>query len=126
GEWVQLSNTSYLIPEGAKNLVLYVETDDGTNSFFVDDIVGALDGVEVEGAGKPEPTTEPEPEPIVVTPGDVNDDGEIDIFDLALAKRGVVNGFADEKQEKAADMDESGKAEVADLIALTKRIHGIQ
>ena len=60
-----------------------------------------------------------------VTPGDVNADGVIDVFDLALAKRGIIKGFPDAAAEQAADVDRSGKAEVADLIAVTKFLHGL-
>ncbi len=116
GEWVQLSNTEFAIPAGAKNLVLYVETDDSTNNFTVDDVIGAPAGTVIPGAGKS--TAHP------VVAGDVNADGSIDVFDLSLAKRGVVSGFANASDEACADVDGSGKAEVKDLVLLTKYIHG--
>ena len=47
GEWVQLSNQSFTIPDGAWNLLLYVETDSGTVDFYIDEAVGAIEGVEV-------------------------------------------------------------------------------
>ena len=47
GEGVQLSNTSFTIPEGAWGLLLYVETDSGTVDFYIDEAVGAVDGAEV-------------------------------------------------------------------------------
>ena len=62
---------------------------------------------------------------VPVTPGDVNSDGVIDIFDLSLAKRGVVDGFADANAAKAADVDKSGRADVKDLIQMTKYLHGL-
>ena len=37
--------------------------------------------------------------------GDVNGDGIINAVDLTLAKRGILNGFADRAAEKAADVD---------------------
>lgn len=37
GEWAELSNASFVIPDGASGLLLYVETDSGTNSFYIDD-----------------------------------------------------------------------------------------
>ncbi len=51
--------------------------------------------------------------------GDVNNDGVIDIFDLGLAKQGILKGNA----PAAADVDGNGKAEVTDLILLTKWLH---
>lgn len=47
GEWVQLANTGFTIPEGASGLLLYVETTSGTNDFYIDEAIGALAGVEV-------------------------------------------------------------------------------
>lgn len=36
GEWVELGNPSYVLPDGAWDLLLYVETAGGTNDFFID------------------------------------------------------------------------------------------
>lgn len=41
GEWIELVNTEYTIPDGARNLILYIETDGGTDDFFVDEATGA-------------------------------------------------------------------------------------
>ncbi|MBP0973611.1 MAG: glycoside hydrolase family 11 protein, partial [Oscillospiraceae bacterium] len=49
GEWVQLANTSYTIPTGASGMTLYVETDDTTTPFFVDEMVGGVKGATYEG-----------------------------------------------------------------------------
>ena len=56
--------------------------------------------------------------------GDVNADGLIDIFDLSLAKRGVVSGFSDLLAQRAADVTADGSTDLVDLIALTKYLHG--
>jgi enterochelin esterase-like enzyme len=50
GDWFQLSNTNYKLPEGSSNYYFYVETDDTTTSFYVDDVVGAEAGVKIDGA----------------------------------------------------------------------------
>ena len=39
GDWVQLSNPNYKIPAGASNMQIYIETDDNTSSFFVDEVI---------------------------------------------------------------------------------------
>ena len=51
--------------------------------------------------------------------GDVNGDGVIDIFDLGLAKQGVLKGNA----PAAADVNGSGKTDVTDLVLMTKWLH---
>ena len=112
GEWVQLANTDFTIPEGAKNLVLYVETDNSTNNFYLDDAVGAVAGTEISGAGKSSVRA--------VIQGDVNGDGVINIYDWILAKRGMLYGFSNSSDEKSADIDGNGKAEVSDLLYIQK------
>ena len=100
--------------------MIYVETADGTGSFYIDEAIVAKDGTVIAGPAQPQaPTQAPTQAPVTVTRGDVNSDGTIDIFDLALAKRGMVQGFADQKAEAAADIGQSGKVEIKDIIAIS-------
>ena len=41
GEWITLENLAYMIPEGAENLQLYVESPDSLTDFYVDAVSGA-------------------------------------------------------------------------------------
>ena len=43
-EWTKLENTSYTVPEGATDLVFYIESTDGTFNFYVDDVQFASEG----------------------------------------------------------------------------------
>ena len=52
GEWMQLANKNYKIPEGATNLQLYVETKDSTSNFYLDEVIGAVGGTGILGAGE--------------------------------------------------------------------------
>ena len=54
-----------------------------------------------------------------VIKGDVNGDSVIDIFDLGLAKQAILKGDS----SLTADVDGNGKAEVTDIILLTKWLH---
>lgn len=67
GKWTKLENTSYTIPEGATNLLLYVETESMTD-FYIDNAVGAVEGTKssvttgggtVAGGSTNPPTTTP-------------------------------------------------------------------
>ncbi len=72
GKWTKLENTSYTIPEGATNLLLYVETE-STTDFYVDNAVGAVEGTKSTvttgggtvsgGTTTPDPTPTPTPTP---------------------------------------------------------------
>lgn len=115
GEWMQLANTNYEIPADASDMKIYVETPEGsTVDFYMDEAIGAVGGTGIEGAGQPTIRNN--------VLGDVDGDGMIDAFDLALAKNGLVNGFADKNAEKCADVDQSGTVDVADIVNLTKYI----
>ena len=114
GQWVQLANQSYTIPEGAKDLMIYVETPETTNNFYIDEAIGAPEGTVIAG-----------PAPVSFTVGDVSNDGIINVFDLAAAKRGLLKGFADAAQEAAADVTQDGTVTVADIVTLQKWVLGL-
>ncbi len=130
GEWAQLANKNYQIPEGASNMMLYVETAESTNNFYIDEAIGALPGTTIVGAGQPELPTETTPPssettpPVSVLKGDVDMNGAITAFDLAAAKKGLLRGFASDEASRAADVDENGTPTVTDLIQLTSFVLG--
>lgn len=113
GGYVQLANPSFQIPAGASDLLLYVETADGTGSFFIDEAIGAVEGTKIDG-----------PAPISFKLGDVNGDGNISAIDFTLAKRGMLKGFADASAKLAADVDQNGAVEMADLVWYVKYLTG--
>ncbi len=113
GEWVQLANNSFKIPEGAENIHIYVETENTKTSFYIDEAVVAKAGTEIEGANGKQ-----------LIRGDINFDGTIDSFDVLLSKRGIVKGFKDSSVEIAADVDKSGKFELNDVVLLQQYILG--
>lgn len=55
GEWTKLENTSYTIPSGATNMLIYVEAPDSYTDFYIDEFVGATEGTKssvTTGGGK--------------------------------------------------------------------------
>lgn len=114
GEWMQLANKNYKIPEGATNLQIYVETKDSTNNFYLDEVIGAVGGTGILGAGEA-PT---------ITLGDVNADGVINVLDLSLAKHGVSSGFSGNAAKLAADVDQNGIVDAADVKMLQDYLLG--
>ena len=114
GEWMQLANKNYKIPEGATNLQLYVETKDSTSNFYLDEVIGAVGGTGILGAGEA-PT---------LTLGDVNADGVINVLDLSLAKHGVSSGFSGNAAKLAADVDQNGIVDAADVKMLQDYLLG--
>lgn len=118
GEWTQLRNTSFEIPEGASGMTMYVETDDSTTSFYLDEVIAAEDGREIEGPAPVKPVIE-------FTRGDLNDDGIINAVDMTLAKRGLLTGeFVSEAAKLAADVNQDDSVTVADIVWYTKYLTG--
>lgn len=105
GEWVQLANKNFKIPSAASNLQIYIETSDTTNNFYIDEVIGAVAGTSIIGAG--------ESKDIIL--GDINFDGKINVFDVILAKRGIINSYDSKAQQIAADVDQSTIVEVIDI-----------
>lgn len=120
GQWAQLHNKSYKIPEGATNLKIYVETTSSLTDFYMDEAIGAVEDTGIQGEGQPEL-----PEVKTVIPGDINFDGKINIFDVVMARKGVIaGGFSDNYAVKAADVDNNGKVEAADLVQISSYVMG--
>lgn len=107
GEWVQLANSSFTIPSDAANMYLYVETADSTNSFYLDEVIGAVGGTGILGAGSQK-----------ITLGDIDSDGVIDCFDLVLARKGYTDGFDSTAAQIAADVDQNEVFDETDLALL--------
>ncbi len=105
GEWVQLQNTNYLIPEDASDMQLYIETADSTVSFYIDEAIGADAGTETEG-----------PAEITLITGDVNFDGSVSSLDLIPMRKALIEGFDREIAFRAADVDSDNEFTVADIV----------
>lgn len=86
GEWTKLENTSFTIPKGATNMLLYVEAPDSLTDFYIDEAIGAKAGTKstvVTGSGTVEgavPSTSSPVDDIVY--GDANCDGHINMGDV--------------------------------------------
>ena len=104
GFYVQLYSASYTLPSGATDPVLYVETKTGSTSFIIDEVICAPEGTEIEG-----------PAPVKFTLGDVDFDGTITAADLSLAKTYAGKTFPNKNMQKAADVDQSGTVDAADI-----------
>jgi len=48
GQWVQLADTNFQIPAGARDVILYIETaEESTINFYVDELIGAAAGTKI-------------------------------------------------------------------------------
>ncbi len=111
GKWVQLANTGFKVPEGAENIVIYVETAKSTVSFYVDEVKAAKAGTVIEGAVGGQYIL-----------GDINSDGNVDIFDILRARKLIVANASSETE--LADVDKSTKFELNDIVLLQNYVLG--
>lgn len=117
GKYVQLSNTNYKLPEGS-DFIIYVETSNGTDNFYIDEAIVAKPGTKIEG-----PVGIKVPASLIY--GDVNLDGIINVFDLIEAKRGIISGgFENPYSAKAADVNKSTKFDNEDIKELSDFLSG--
>jgi len=108
GVWMNLYNPRYTIPADATNMSVYIETEEGDASFYVDNICGGI---------KSELVYE-------YTCGDVNNDAYIDAFDIAFAREIMNNGSNDTVAKLAADVNKSGDVDEEDISMIQDYILG--
>ena len=114
GAWAQLCNTAYTLPKGASNMKLYVETESGTGDFFMDEAVCAVENTVIAGAGQPDYTVR----------GDVNADHVFDHADVISVQKWLLTmPDAEPSALAAADMDQNGTLNAADLSLMKKELH---
>ena len=118
GEWVQLANTAYTIPAGATGLLLYVETADSTNSFYMDEAIGAVKGTKID-AGLPD-------QPDTPTMGDVDGSGTVDAKDVKTLQNYLIRKTSTLANAEAADLDGNGVINAMDLALLKRSLLGNQ
>lgn len=114
GNYVQLANTNFKLPEGGKDFIIYIETESGTNNFYIDEAIGAVAGTKIDG-----------PYAIVFNLGDINSDGIINCYDMIFAKKGLIGGFSNSISALAADVNQDGEFNVADAVLIQKFILGM-
>ncbi len=111
GEWVQLANTNFTIPEGAGNLTLLVETADSTDNFYIDEAIGAEEGTVIDGAGVP----------VIPVRGDVNADGALTVADVVMLQKWLICA-GNITDWQAGDLCEDDRLDAFDLCIMKREL----
>ena len=82
---------------------IYVETESGTNNFYIDEAIGAVAGTSIEG-----------PEGIDPIIGDVNADGKFTIADAVMLQKWLL-GSGEITDIDAGDLCADGLINIFDL-----------
>lgn len=114
GAWVQLANTNYTIPTGAKDMYLYVESAENTMNFYIDEAIGAVAGTVISN-----------PALGLNVSGDVNNDGYINSLDVSAAKKGAFEGFTDTSEKNRADVNGDGSVDSKDIKLIKEFVLGV-
>lgn len=93
--------------------MIYVEAENSEINLYIDEAIGAPGGTVIEGAAS-----------ISYILGDVNINGEIDVFDIAFARQGPISSFSNSISELAFDVNQDGEKTVADLVMLQNYLLG--
>ena len=118
-EWIDLSNSSYTIPEGASNLILYVEAPKSLTDFYIDNAYAGVKGT--KPLVIPSSTVKPSDD----MRGDTNEDGVVDVYDLIRLRKGIIDmASGTGTVPPNSDVNGDGDTSVADLVCLQKHILG--
>ena len=120
GKWTQLVNTKYTIPADASDVKIYIETEESLCDFYVDEAIGAVGGTGISGEGQPDVPRDPG----TIIRGDTDLDGRITATDMVNARKAYLGTITDADVLKAADVDQSGKVEMNDLVLLSEYLLG--
>lgn len=144
-QYVQLANKNFKLPEGS-DYIIYVETAEGTDNFYIDEAIAAKAGTEInenlspvlpEPATKPVVTSAETTKPIItsteatkpvviptdkVIAGDINSDKEVDVFDMIEMRKLLASNFAN--APASADTNGDGEFNIADAVTLQNYLLG--
>lgn len=116
GKYAQLANRSFEIPSDAVSMQLVIETSKELVNFYVDEVIGAVDGTGILFKEEEDPTTEPSVEEYIK--GDVDGNKCINVIDLSMIKNFAVNGGGN----SASDVNDDGKINITDVVLMQKYI----
>ena len=118
GEWAKLSNASYTIPEGATNMVLYIETDSSKSDFYVDNIVVSSGSGSITPTNPTNPTTPSTPKGNYTSKqGDADSNNKIDTDDIKAVQEYILGKTSDVNFAQV-DFDGDNVITVSDLATL--------
>lgn len=119
GQWTELSNYSYNIPEDATHLTIFIETPDYTGNFYVDNAYAGKKYVSLFHQHYDDPS--------MIKLGDINRDGVTNVFDLTILRKTILSLLSDDITPLAnSDVNGDGEVNIADLVSLQKFLLGAE
>lgn len=121
GNYVQLANPSFKLPEDGKDFKIYVEVEDDTDNFYIDEAIGAVKGTAIEGTPVVTTTTT-----ITTTTTTTTTTTKATTATSASATTTATTTVITEKPPvNTGDVNADGKVNLADVVLLQKWLLGI-
>lgn len=121
GEWAKLSQPfcELEIPEGSKDLTLFIDTAKECCDIYIDDFFIGVEGIKSFSESSASASSD--------LLGDINCDGVVDVFDLAPFRRGILSMIVSDSAAPAnSDINGDGSVNVADLVLLQRYLLGAE
>ena len=127
GNYVQLANPSFKLPEGGKNFKIYVETEGDTDNFYIDEAIGAVKGTVID-----EPPVVTTTTTIVTTATTTATTTTATTTKITSATSvsattvsGTTTAITEEPPANSGDVNADSKLNLADVVLLQKWLLGI-
>lgn len=126
GNYVQLANPSFKLPDGGKNFKIYVETEGDTDNFYIDEAIGAVKGTAIEGPPVVTTTTTTTTTTKATTTKATTTTTKATTATSASATTTATTTEITEKPPvNTGDINADGKVNLADVVLLQKWLLGI-
>ena len=126
GNYVQLANPSFKLPDGGKNFKIYVETEGDTDNFYIDEAIGAVKGTAIEGPPVVTTTTTTTTTTKATTTKATTTTTKATTATSASATTTATTTVITEKPPvNTGDINADGKVNLADVVLLQKWLLGI-
>ena len=126
GNYVQLANPSFKLPDSGKNFKIYVETEGDTDNFYIDEAIGAVKGTAIEGPPVVTTTTTTTTTTKATTTKATTTTTKATTAASASATTTATTTVITEKPPvNTGDINADGKVNLADVVLLQKWLLGI-
>lgn len=127
GNYVQLANPSFKLPENGTNFKIYVETENDTDNFYIDEAIGAVKGTVIDGPPVVTTTTT-----IVTTATTIATTTTATTTKITSATSvsattvpSTTTAITEEPPANSGDVNADSKLNLADVVLLQKWLLGI-
>ncbi|WP_302192019.1 carbohydrate binding domain-containing protein [uncultured Ruminococcus sp.] len=117
--YVQLANPSFKLPEDGKDFKIYVEVEDDTDNFYIDEAIGAVKGTVIDGPPVVTTTT------TTTTKATVTTTKATTATSASATTTATTTVITEKPPVNTGDVNANGKVNLADVVLLQKWLLGV-